>query len=158
MIRMAPLKFLNVKPGERVEVKVAHKMETEFVPPPMKAFTGAGHRLGAVIPGETMPGAFNSGPSTVPSASVPPPPASFSLDPSLPTTAVQIRLSDGTRLIVKCNHSHTLGDIRGFIQASRPSSGSFILQTMHPVKEMNEWNKSVKDLGLLNAVIVQKRV
>ena len=37
------------------------------------------------------------------------------LDPTQPTTTVQIQLADGTRLVSKFNHTHTVNDIRQFI-------------------------------------------
>lgn len=37
------------------------------------------------------------------------------VDPSLPTTSIQIRLSDGSRLLGQFNHSHTIADVRRFI-------------------------------------------
>ena len=38
------------------------------------------------------------------------------VDESLPTTSIQIRLSDGTRMIARFNQEiHTVGDIRNFI-------------------------------------------
>ena len=37
------------------------------------------------------------------------------LDPTQPTVTVQIRLADGTRLVSKFNHTHTVNDIRQLI-------------------------------------------
>lgn len=42
------------------------------------------------------------------------------VDDSKPTTSLQIRLADGSRMVAKFNHSHTISDIRRFIRASRP--------------------------------------
>ena len=42
-------------------------------------------------------------------------PPTVPLDPTQPTTTVQIRLADGTRLVSKFNHTHTVNDIRQFI-------------------------------------------
>lgn len=47
------------------------------------------------------------------SAAAPTP--SVPLDPDQPTTSIQIRLADGTRLVAKFNHSHTVNDIRQYI-------------------------------------------
>lgn len=43
--------------------------------------------------------------------------AEVPLTPDVPTTSLQIRLVDGTRLIATFNHSHTIGDIRRYIIA-----------------------------------------
>ena len=55
----------------------------------------------------------SSGSSTGSSSATPPP--SIPLDPSQPTTSLQIRLADGTRLTAKFNHTHTVNDVRQFI-------------------------------------------
>lgn len=39
------------------------------------------------------------------------------LIPDAPTTSLQIRLIDGTRLIATFNHSHTIGDVRRYVVA-----------------------------------------
>jgi hypothetical protein len=39
------------------------------------------------------------------------------VDESQPTTSIQLRLGDGTRLVAKFNHTHTVGDIRRFVDA-----------------------------------------
>lgn len=43
--------------------------------------------------------------------------AEVPLTPDAPTTSLQIRLVDGTRLIATFNHSHTIGDVRRYIIA-----------------------------------------
>jgi len=43
--------------------------------------------------------------------------AEVPLTPDAPTTSLQIRLVDGTRLVATFNHSHTIGDIRRYILA-----------------------------------------
>ncbi len=39
------------------------------------------------------------------------------VDRSRPTTNIQIRLADGSRLVGTFNHFHTIGDIRRYINA-----------------------------------------
>jgi len=120
----APPSILNVLPGQPVEVRVTRRTEEDYVFTPRMGFAGSGSRLGGVVP-ETesaipfapqvagMPGAF---PPSITSASglvststsAAPPLASrtrdpesvatrFSVDQTLPTTSVQVRLADGTR-------------------------------------------------------------
>jgi len=43
--------------------------------------------------------------------------AEVPLTPDAPTTSLQIRLVDGTRIVATFNHSHTIGDIRRYIIA-----------------------------------------
>ncbi|OAD00740.1 hypothetical protein MUCCIDRAFT_146707, partial [Mucor lusitanicus CBS 277.49] len=72
------------------------------------------------------------------------------VDESQPTTNIQIRLGDGSKMIAKLNHTHTIADIRQYIEAP------YILQTTFPVKELQDNNQSIKEAGLLNSVIVQR--
>ena len=70
----------------------------------------------------------------------------------------QIRLSDGTRLVSKFNHTHTVGDIRNFINLSRPGAPTaYALMTTFPNKVLSEEGSSIADAGLLNACIVQRK-
>ncbi len=39
---------------------------------------------------------------------------------SEPTTSLQLRLPDGSRMVARFNHTHTLRDVRRFVRASRP--------------------------------------
>lgn len=43
--------------------------------------------------------------------------AAVPLTPDAPTTSLQIRLVDGTRIVATFNQSHTIGDIRRYIIA-----------------------------------------
>jgi UBX domain-containing protein 1 len=111
----APVSLLNVLPNQPVEVKVAHRMEETYQSQPkkLKAFAGSGNRLGGMslsASPSSIPGAFPS------SSSVPPTPQ-IQLDSTQPVTSIQVRLGDGTRLVVKFNHTHTIGDLRQFVHA-----------------------------------------
>jgi hypothetical protein len=105
--RHAPPAVLNVQPGQHVELRVTKRTDEDYIPPKgAKTFSGAGNRLGAVVPepstsGSTMPGSFP--PGTRPAAqSGPDKPlitAKFEVDQTQPTTSIQIRLADGTRYV-----------------------------------------------------------
>lgn len=71
---------------------------------------------------------------------------------------MQLRLSDGTRMVARFNHTHTVADIRGFIDAARPGSvGPYSLQTMgFPLKPLTDMKQSIEAASLLNAVVIQK--
>ncbi|KAJ1341805.1 hypothetical protein BSLG_003509 [Batrachochytrium salamandrivorans] len=153
----APTSLLNVAYGQPVEVKVAHRMQQDYQAPPkqpLASFSGAGNRLGA------YPTSFTSAlPVITPVLT----PVSFvgpivTVDPSQPSTSIQIRLGDGTRMVSKFNHTHTIQDVCSFVRASRPDGNSraFVLQTTIPVRELTDLSMSIKDAGLLNAVVVQK--
>ncbi|KAG0207492.1 hypothetical protein BGX28_001269 [Mortierella sp. GBA30] len=168
----APLKFLNIKPGQPVEMRVAKRMDEDYKEPPKappKAFEGTGNRLGSVASpaaasGSNTPGAFPGGQQESSSASTTsqsiPVPRRLEIDESQPVTSIQIRLADGTRMVARFNHTHTINDIRGFINASRAGEASrpYVLQTSFPKKDLDDVTQTVKDAGLLNAVVLQRPV
>lgn len=123
----APISFMDVTPGQRVNLNVATRLSEEYVPPKRGNFSGSGQRLGAPIPAITsgaapfMPGSFPSGSSSAADSSANVERHSistrFEVDQTQPTTSVQIRLADGTRMPCRMNLTHTVGDLRSFINA-----------------------------------------
>lgn len=102
-----------MKSNQAVEVKVAHRMEEDYQPPPKKptpSFSGTGNRLGSTVP--SMPGGF---PSVIPSPESKKA-QSVEVDNNQPVTSMQIRLGDGTRMVTRFNHSHTVGDLRNVVR------------------------------------------
>nr|CAD7258148.1 unnamed protein product [Timema shepardi] len=65
---------------------------------------------------------------------------SLNLDKALPTTTIQIRLADGSRLIGQFNHTHTIGDVRSYIT----------------IKELSDNSATLSDAGILNAAVMQR--
>lgn len=126
----------------------AHLQEPEKRQVP---FQGVGRTLGS-----------SSTPATSePSASVPISTASAPtsvLDDSLPSTSLQIRLADGTRMVAHFNFQQTVGDIRAFIDASRPSdTRAFQLQTVgFPPRILSDPTQTIEQAGLANSVVIQK--
>ncbi|KAN0032766.1 hypothetical protein ACTFIV_006686 [Dictyostelium citrinum] len=81
----------------------------------------------------------------------------ISVDQSQPTTTVQIRLANGSRLSTVFNQSHTLQDVINHINSSSGSTQSFDLLTGFPQKPITTpTSTSLKDAGLLNALLIQK--
>lgn len=157
----APLHLMNVEPGQPADVNVFKRMDEDYIPPKKKfvPFGGQGQRLGSLAPGESLhsgpPAAPDPAPAPAAAAAAPP---SVNIDSSEPTTSLQIRLGDGRRLISRFNHSHTIGDLYSFVEASGPESRrrSYVLQTIFPRKELQDRTQTLKDASLINTVIVQK--
>jgi len=163
----APPQFLNVRVGQPVELRVTRRLNEDYVPPPKRplgAFEGQGNRLGAPVPEfegpssashtmQSIPGAFPS--PSVERESLPP---RFEVDQTLPTTNVQVRLADGTRLVARMNLYHTVGDIRSFINASRPGSSAtpYTIQTTFPNRVLEDDSQTIEQAGLKNSVVVQR--
>ncbi|EFN54345.1 hypothetical protein CHLNCDRAFT_24942, partial [Chlorella variabilis] len=77
---------------------------------------------------------------------------------SLPTTSIQLRLADGSRLRAEFNLSHTVADIRRFIRASRPDMAgrAFRLATAFPQQQLDDDSATIEGAGLANSVIMQR--
>jgi UBX domain-containing protein 1 len=161
----APLSLMNVEPGQPADVNVFKRLDEDYVAPKKKfvPFAGGGHRLGSVTPGEassstTPPPAAAPAAASSSSASTSEPSATVNVDSSAPTTNLQIRLGDGTRLVSRFNHTHTVQDVYSFVNSASVASRSrpYVLQTTFPNKELKEMGLSLKEAGLINAVVVQK--
>ncbi|XP_030848877.1 NSFL1 cofactor p47 [Strongylocentrotus purpuratus] len=158
-----PDELLQLGKGGEVSLDLEDHRSEEFTRPKQstKAFTGHGVMLGSPTP--TMNPGAPSGqsqgtPSQQSSGAAAAPAASIDVDPNQPTTTLQLRLADGSRLTGKFNHCHTVGDIRNFVTASRPqySGQSFNLLTTFPNKTLTDTSQTIEGAKLMNAVIVQR--
>ncbi|KAJ4842751.1 Plant UBX domain-containing protein 4 [Turnera subulata] len=116
-------------------------------------FQGVGRALGS---SSTVPA-----PETVQSSTlhtVPTPSMGVVVDETQPSTSLQLRLADGTRLVAHFNFHHTINDIRAFIDASRPDSArNYQLQVMgFPPKLLSDVTQTIEQAALANSVIIQK--
>ncbi|KAL6140167.1 hypothetical protein ACLB2K_058468 [Fragaria x ananassa] len=82
------------------------------------AFQGVGRTLG----GSTSESAASESTAAAgpPLTTAPLPSMGLTVDQSLPSTSIQLRLADGTRMVSRFNNHHTIRDIHAFIDASRP--------------------------------------
>uniref|UniRef100_H0XWT0 UBX domain-containing protein 2B n=1 Tax=Otolemur garnettii TaxID=30611 RepID=H0XWT0_OTOGA len=80
------------------------------------------------------------------------------IDDSVPTTKIQIRLADGSRLIQTFNSTHRILDVRNFIVQSRPEFANldFVLVTSFPNKELTDESLTLQEADILNTVILQQ--
>lgn len=88
--------LFNIKPGQMANVRVLKKLDEDFVAPKTQrevAFTGQGTRLGSIVPTLSViaPSTASAATPDVDSKS------KLNVDPSKPTTQIQIRIHDGTR-------------------------------------------------------------
>eukprot|EP00850_Spirogloea_muscicola_P010283 SM000060S19615 [mRNA] locus=s60:135934:136799:- [translate_table: standard] len=83
--------------------------------------------------------------------------AGIVIDESQPVTSIQVRLADGSRLVARFNHGHTVGDVRRFVEAAWPVHGAFSLQAMSfPPRVLVDDSLTIAEAGLINSVIIQK--
>eukprot|EP00163_Fabomonas_tropica_P007249 TRINITY_DN1696_c0_g1_i2.p1 TRINITY_DN1696_c0_g1~~TRINITY_DN1696_c0_g1_i2.p1 ORF type:complete len:342 (-),score=89.83 TRINITY_DN1696_c0_g1_i2:361-1386(-) len=155
-----PREFGRVQVG----IDLVDKRGEDYKEPPKPkytAFSGGGARLGdAPTPSGPGGGAAAAGSSAGGGAGT----ASTSaptnvVDDSKPTTSIQIRLSDGTRIKGKFNLDQTVGDLRKFISSARPDSGNFDLQTraVGPPTTLSDDSQTIEAAGLANSVVMQSK-
>ncbi|KAF9441884.1 ubiquitin-like protein [Macrolepiota fuliginosa MF-IS2] len=165
----APISVLNVRPGQPVELRINPRQQELYRPSAgVRAFRGSGQRLGAPVPdlipgSSTMPGSFSPPAPALPPAQVAERASvttRFEVDQTRPTTSVQVRLADGTRLVCRMNLNHTIGDIRNFINASRPENVArpYTIGTTFPNRILEDDAATIESAGLVNSVVVQRWV
>jgi len=150
-----PQELVRLARGAEVHVNMVDNRTEDFVPPKpqLRPFSGSGHKLGSPVPEVMSSSEPHRTPTNPPTTS-----HTVDIDESAPVTSIQIRLSDGTRLVSKFNHVHTISDIRNFINLSRPNAPtSYTLMTTFPNKVLSVETQTLKEAGLLNACIVQKK-
>lgn len=152
MIRQgrAPLHLMNVRPDQPVDVQL-NKHDENYKPPPKvyKPFSGQGQRLGSPTPGpgpSTAPAAPAASATATSQASGPP---NVDVDSSQPVVALRIQLANGTRLPVRFNTSHTIGDVYDFISRAYPGSNErpWVLSTTFPNKDHTDKSLALGDVA-----------
>jgi UBX domain-containing protein 1 len=159
---IAPTHLMGIQQGQRTNVHVYKRMDEDYVAPKKKVvpFGGHGNRLGSPTPAteHSTPAAPPVTTAAASSSSQAAPTPSVTIDSAQPSSSLQIRLGDGSRLVSRFNHTHTVGDVYSFVNSSSlPSrSRNYVLQTTFPNKELTDHSQTVKEAGLVNAVVVQK--
>ncbi|XP_067836201.1 NSFL1 cofactor p47-like isoform X1 [Heptranchias perlo] len=148
-----PVELQKLVHGSQVSLDMEDHRSEEYLKHKLKfkAFSGEGQKLGSPTP------TIVSTPSS--------PEEEFkyfvnivNINDSEPTTNIQIRLADGSRLVQKFNQTHRISDIRQFIIQHRSvfATSSFVLMTTFPNKELTDEEQTLQEAKLLNAVIVQR--
>lgn len=116
-------------------------------------FQGVGRTLGSATPAAPQPTA-----AATPLNTAPPPSMGLIVDETLPSTSIQLRLADGTRMISNFNYHQTINDVRAFIDASRPGGNrNYQLQTVgFPPRQLTDPTQTIEQAGLANSVVIQK--
>lgn len=74
-----------------------------------------------------------------------------------PTTTLQFRFHDGTRIRQTFNVTSTVGDVFDFVTRAADIPGGYDLVTGFPGKPIREpLDKSLKECGLLNSIVTQR--
>jgi len=133
--------------GRELQTELVDRKHEEYKEPERpkyNAFGGSGHSLG----------------STASSSTAAPPPAkassSFTLDPNAPTISIQVRFHDGTKSTAKVNTTHTIMDLRAWIESNKATPSAYDLLTGFPAKPITNNTQTVQEAGLAGAVVQQK--
>lgn len=162
---LVPLELISQAHGGEVHLNMEDHHHEEYSTPKskVKAFAGKGHLLGSPAPATVV---ASSGAATATGAGAAVDTAAneeearkvVKLDPAAPTTTLQIRLADGSRLLATFNHTHTIADVRQYIMLARPQYGltTFFLLTSFPSKELTDESQTLLDAGVLNSALLQR--
>lgn len=112
-----------------------------YTPPSFTAFAGAGQTLGTE-PAADLPTVTATGDQPT-------------VDADQPTTTIQVRLANGTRLRATLNLSHTVADLEAYVRANSDSH-AFVLLAGYPPVRLDDKDKSILDAGLKGASVTQK--
>lgn len=144
----------EIDPGPTSEPVTVNliRVEEDYVPPKYIAFGGSGRTLGGGSGGGSASTSAAAAPAQQPSGEW------EGVDESKPTTSLQLRLYDGSRLVARFNNTHTLADVRRFIRASRPDMAApYTLGTAFPPAPLTDEAATLEAAGLLNAVLIQRK-
>lgn len=157
-----PRELIREAKGSEVHVNLEDHSHEDPAPykPKVKAFTGMGNVLGSPVPSTNasneIPVAAAGGKSKEESEESAQ--REIPVDASQPSTTIQVRLADGSTVVARLNHSHTVGDLRRYITIARPqyAASAFSLHTTFPRKELSDDTQPVQAAGLLNAAVLQR--
>ncbi|ELR61140.1 UBX domain-containing protein 2B, partial [Bos mutus] len=149
-----PLELQRLVHGGHLNLDMEDHQDQEYVKPRLrfKAFSGEGQKLGSLTPEiVSTPSSPEEEEKSLFNAVV-------LIDDSMPTTKIQIRLADGSRLIQRFNSTHRILDVRDFIVQSRPEFATldFILVTSFPNKVLTDESLTLQEADILNTVILQQ--
>lgn len=126
-----------------------HRGEPEgtFKPPPPGPYDGvAGNSLGG------GGGAPAAGAVVQDSAGMAPP----VLPAGAPSTAIQIKLANGQKLVVKLAPTHTVGDLQRVAAGAHATGGkAFVLKAGFPPKDLTDPSATIQAAGLSGAAVTQ---
>lgn len=160
----APLRIMNVLPGQEVDVEIKEHKE-KYVKPKKKfqVFEGSGNRLGSPTPAasgvQSMPGAFDASAPTAATTSASADPAN-AVDDSQPTITLRVSLGSGTRLTSRFNTTQTVGDLYDFVRRSEAGGREFVMQTTFPSVELKDLDQKLGEMPEFKrgGAVVQKYV
>ncbi|KAH3756114.1 NSFL1 cofactor p47 [Pelomyxa schiedti] len=156
---LVPLELQTSDDRGMVDFVLEDHRKSDYQPPKPSApkvtsFSGTGNVLGSSATTTTQPETPSSAPVQIPPQTTP---ADVIVDPSKPTTTVQVRLIDGKRLTLKLNQDHTIADLYHMVGTNGSATGSYTLALgVPPFKPLQSMTSTLQEAGVINAVVLQK--
>eukprot|EP00900_Chrysochromulina_parva_P008263 jgi/Chrpa1/17438/Chrysochromulina_OHIO_Genome00000841-RA len=137
-----PAELIGEDGAAEGDVHIIDKSGEAYKPPPvtLKPFSGEGRSMR-----DESAAAGSSAAATEPQE--------LTLDMAAPTTTLQVRMADGSRKVVKANHTHTVLQLKKHIATLAPGV-AFTLKGGFPPKPLNDDALTLADAKLLNESIV----
>jgi UBX domain-containing protein 1 len=129
---------------KKLAIVLEDKRKEEYKEPipekKFQAFVGGGHSLG----GHTSEGlGINTD-------------VQFHVDENSSSTKINIRLHNGETVTQQFNLYHSVGDIFAYVDSVAPVNGSFQLVEGFPPKPLTDMEKTIEDLRLQGASLIQR--
>lgn len=157
----APLSLLDVEFGQEVVVNVMKKLDEEYKEPKTKVggFHGSGRRLGSPVSTDYTAPAISQVEDTAEDDAVQEEEEEKKKEPEPEGDAqVQIRLADGRRVVRRVQSSDPAQTLFDFVATQTDSLRGWTLANAFPVTPIEQKTKSIRELGLVNSVVVQRWV
>lgn len=138
-----------------VHVRVEDNVQRDYEPPKkvFQAFGGGGNKLGSPVPEVKSQSDATKSPVNEPANNVKP----VAVDESKAITKIQIRLHNGTRMVMNFNHTHTIGDLRSIMKsATVDGPADFEIRQTMPPRVFNDDSVTLAEAKLLQACVVQR--
>ncbi|KAG2308058.1 hypothetical protein Bca52824_027806 [Brassica carinata] len=130
-------------------IKLIRRQQEDFPDSP-KPFQGVGRTLNERHSVSTDPPASSHSLTTEPTPSI---------DPTAPSTTIQIILADGTPIVSRFNTHNTIRDVRDFIDASTPDAASrdyqLLIMGFPPTTLTADLDQTIEQAGISNSVLTQ---
>lgn len=75
------------------------------------------------------------------------------IDPSRPTTKIQIRMTDGSKIVGHFNAHHTVADVIAFVRSKAPGKPVNGLLDVASRRVLDNFSASIEQEQLLNKVV-----
>ncbi|KAJ0408563.1 hypothetical protein ATCC90586_009584 [Pythium insidiosum] len=150
---MVPRELEGENRNEQVEINLVDRRHEDYKAPPAPAYTAFAGQ------GQTIGSASYAADAVVSSASEVSASSRPVVDDKQPTTTLQIRLHNGTRLRETLNLTHTIRDLHAIIHLNGAGAQAYTLLAGFPPRPVStQMDQTIDAAGLKGAAVTQKLV